>query len=85
MREFAFDIVYETGADPVMDVFIEYPTLVGEALHGCVTEDSFWRVERLTGPTAALTRVTATSAPPRPASQAPVRTPACIASKACLQ
>ncbi|QGX94401.1 bacterio-opsin activator [Haloplanus rallus] len=57
MREFAFDIVYETGADPVMDVFIEYPTLVGEALHGCVTEDSFWRVERLTGPTAALDSV----------------------------
>jgi predicted DNA binding protein len=57
MREFAFDIVYEPGADPVMDVFIEYPTLVAEALHGCVTEDSFWRVERLTGPTAALDSV----------------------------
>jgi len=57
MREFEFDIVYESGADPVMDVFIEHPTLVAEALHGCVTEDSFWRVERLTGPTAALDAV----------------------------
>jgi hypothetical protein len=54
MREFAFDIVYEAGADPVMDVFIEYPTLVAEALHGCVSTDGFWRVDRLTGPTAAL-------------------------------
>jgi hypothetical protein len=57
MREFAFDIVYETGADPVMDVFIEHPTLVGEALHGCVTEDRFWRIERLIGPAAALDAV----------------------------
>ena len=57
MREFTFDIVYETGADPVMDVFIEHPTLVAEALHGCVTEDSFWRIERLIGPTAALDAV----------------------------
>jgi len=57
MREFTFDIVYEEGADPVMDVFIEYPTLVAEALHGCASADSFWRVERLTGPTAALDAV----------------------------
>jgi len=57
MREFTFDIVYESGADPVMDVFIEHPTLVAEALQGCVTADSFWRVERLTGPTAALDAV----------------------------
>ena len=57
MREFTFDIAYEAGADPVMDVFIEHPTLYAEALHGCVTEDGFWRVERLTGPTAALDTV----------------------------
>jgi hypothetical protein len=57
MREFTFDIEYETGADPVMDVFIEHPTLVAEALHGGITEDEFWRVERLTGPTAALDAV----------------------------
>jgi len=57
MREFTFDIVYETGADPVMDVFIEHPTLVAEALHGCVSEDGFWRIERLIGPTAALDAV----------------------------
>jgi predicted DNA binding protein len=57
MREFTFDIVYEAGADPVMDVFIEHPTLYAEALHGCVTKDRFWRIERLTGPTAALDTV----------------------------
>ena len=57
MREFAFDIVYESGANPVMDVFIDHPTLYAEALHGCVTADSFWCVERLTGPKAALDAV----------------------------
>ena len=57
MREFTFDIVYDRGADPVMDVFIEHPTLVAEALHGCVATDRFWRIERLTGPTAALDAV----------------------------
>lgn len=57
MREFTFDIVYERGSDPVMDVFIEHPTLVAEALHGCVTKDCFWRIERLIGPTAALDTV----------------------------
>ncbi len=57
MREFAFDIEYEPGVDAVMDVFIEHPTLVAEALHGCVTEDRIWRIERLIGPTAALDEV----------------------------
>ncbi|WP_338742047.1 helix-turn-helix domain-containing protein [Haloplanus salilacus] len=57
MREFTFDVVYEMGADPVMDVFIEHPTLVAEALHGCVSTDRFWRIERLIGPTAALDAV----------------------------
>jgi len=57
MREFTFDVEYEAGADPVMDVFIEYPTLVAEAVHGGVTEDAFWYVERLIGPTAALDAV----------------------------
>ncbi|WP_049936840.1 helix-turn-helix domain-containing protein [Haloplanus natans] len=57
MREFTFDIVYDRGTDPVMDVFIEHPTLVAEALHGCVATDRFWRIERLTGPTAALDAV----------------------------
>jgi DNA-binding transcriptional ArsR family regulator len=57
MREFSFDIVYEAGADPVMDVFIEHPSLVAESLYGCATEDGFWRIERLVGPRAALDAV----------------------------
>ncbi|WP_281271291.1 hypothetical protein [Haloplanus salinus] len=34
MRAFAFDIAYESGADPVIDVFGDRPTLVAEARHG---------------------------------------------------
>lgn len=26
MREFVFDLVYDRGSDPLMDVFIEHPT-----------------------------------------------------------
>jgi hypothetical protein len=57
MREFTFSIDYEAGADPMMDVFISHPSLVAQGLHGCVDDDDFWRVERLSGPTAALDAV----------------------------
>ncbi|MFB6102652.1 MAG: helix-turn-helix domain-containing protein [Haloplanus sp.] len=57
MREFTFSIDYETGADPLVDVFLDHPALVAQSLHGCVTEDQFWRVERFIGPTAALDAV----------------------------
>jgi predicted DNA binding protein len=57
MREFTFGIEYETNADPVMDVFIDYPDVLAHSLDGCVTEDHFWRAERITGPTKALNRI----------------------------
>jgi hypothetical protein len=57
MREFTFGIEYETGADPVMDVFIGHPTLASESLHGALSDDRFWRIERITGPTSALDAV----------------------------
>jgi predicted DNA binding protein len=57
MREFTFSIDYEAGADPVMDVFIDHPSLVARGLHGCVNDDGFWRIERLSGPTVALDAV----------------------------
>lgn len=56
MREFAFDIVYESGSDPLMDVFIDYPNLTARSLEGCVTEDQFWRIERFSGPSEAVER-----------------------------
>jgi predicted DNA binding protein len=57
VREFTFGIEYDPAADPVMDVFIKNPEVVAHSLDSCVTEDRFWRVERITGPTAALNRI----------------------------
>ncbi|MFC7097433.1 helix-turn-helix domain-containing protein [Halobaculum marinum] len=57
MRELTFDLVYERGADPVADVFIEFPSLSANAIASCVRRDRLWRVERFTGPRAALDRV----------------------------
>lgn len=57
MRELTFALKYEPGADPIMDVFAEYPSLVSHSLDGVVTSERFWRIERFTGPEAALDRI----------------------------
>jgi DNA-binding transcriptional ArsR family regulator len=57
MREFTFSIDYTAGTDPMMDVFIDHPSLVARGLHGCVSDDGFWRIERFSGPTTALDAV----------------------------
>lgn len=57
MREFTFAIEYDRGADPIMDVFIDYPDLIGFSIDGYVTTNQFWRIERFTGPSAALNRI----------------------------
>ncbi|WP_152042773.1 helix-turn-helix domain-containing protein [Salinigranum salinum] len=57
MREFTFSIDYEAGTDPVMDVFVDHPSLVARGLHSCVNDEDFWRIERFSGPTAALDAV----------------------------
>ncbi|MGN8215537.1 helix-turn-helix domain-containing protein [Halococcus sp. PRR34] len=57
MREFTFAIDYDAGADPIMDVCIEWPSVVAHSLDGFVTEDRFWRIERISGPERALDRI----------------------------
>ncbi|WP_423744977.1 helix-turn-helix domain-containing protein (plasmid) [Haladaptatus sp. SPP-AMP-3] len=57
MREFTFAIEYEVGSDPIMDVFIDHPSVVAHSLDGFVTEDRFWRIERISGPRSALDRI----------------------------
>jgi len=59
MREFTFDLVYEPGADPLMDVFADHPELVAQSLDGCATGERFWRIERFRGPNEALDAVEA--------------------------
>lgn len=57
MREFTFAITYERGADPLMDQFIEHPELAAASMDGSLVPDSFWRIERFTGPRSALDAV----------------------------
>lgn len=57
MREFTFDLVYEPGADPLVDVFADHPELVAQSLDGCTTGERFWRIERFRGPGEALDAV----------------------------
>ena len=54
MREYVLTAEYAPGADAVMDVFIDYPELLGTALNITVSSAGIWRVDRFTGPTAAL-------------------------------
>lgn len=54
MRELTFTIEFESGADPLMDRFIEQPELAADAVAACVRRDRFWRIERFAGPRQAL-------------------------------
>ena len=54
MREFTFAIEYESGADPITDVFIDHPETIARSLDGYVTTEQFWRIERISGPAHAL-------------------------------
>lgn len=57
MREFTFDVVYEAGANGLMDAFINHPSLSSTTVDGCVQADRFWRIERVVGDSEALDRV----------------------------
>lgn len=57
MREFVFTIEYEHGADPVMDVFIEYPETRARTLSCHVSRGNLWRIDRIVGPSDALDRL----------------------------
>ncbi|MFH5800631.1 helix-turn-helix domain-containing protein [Haladaptatus sp. CMAA 1911] len=54
MREFVFTVKYDRGIDPLTDRFIDHPSMLAKSLSCCVTERSMWRVDRITGPTEAL-------------------------------
>ncbi len=54
MREFTFDIRYERGADPLMELFTEYPELRSRTIAGTTGDRSVLRVERFSGPALAL-------------------------------
>ena len=54
MKEFEFSIRFTAGADPVMDLFQEYPTLRLRNATCTVTGDSMWRIDHVDGPADAI-------------------------------
>jgi predicted DNA binding protein len=54
MRELAVTLEYERGVDPVTDVFIEHPDLVAVSVDISVGAGGLTRVDRVSGPPAAL-------------------------------
>lgn len=54
MREYVVTLTYERGIHPLRDVFIDHPDLLATSLAISSTPETGWRVERITGPEAAL-------------------------------
>ncbi|WP_228841687.1 hypothetical protein [Haloarcula sp. CBA1127] len=54
MKEFAFTLRFTAGADPVMDLFQEYPTLRLRNATCTVTGNSMWRIDHVDGPADAI-------------------------------
>ncbi|MFC6726174.1 transcriptional regulator, partial [Halobium palmae] len=54
MREFEFVVEFDPGADPLMDVFREHPTLTARSSTCFTTEDTMWRLDHVKGSPEAL-------------------------------
>lgn len=54
MRELVFAVKYDSGADPVMDVFREHEALHSRTIACHVSSEGIWRIDRFNGPTDAL-------------------------------
>ncbi|SEO91262.1 HTH DNA binding domain-containing protein [Halogranum amylolyticum] len=57
MREFVFRISYDYGVNPVMDVFMQYPSAHARTVTCHVSANGVWRIDRIAGPTEALDRI----------------------------
>jgi predicted DNA binding protein len=54
MREFTFEVRYDRGADPLMDLFFEHPGLRSRTIAGTTGDRSVLRIERFSGPAIGL-------------------------------
>ncbi|WP_231190108.1 helix-turn-helix domain-containing protein [Haladaptatus sp. DYF46] len=57
MRKFVFRIEYEHGINPIMDVFMDYPSAHARTLTCHVSKSGIWRIDRIAGPTEALDQI----------------------------
>lgn len=54
MKEIQFSVRYEPGADELMDVFHEYPSLSCRSSACYASESTMWRIDHVCGPTAGI-------------------------------
>ncbi|WP_324664463.1 helix-turn-helix domain-containing protein [Haloarcula sediminis] len=59
MREFVFEVRYETGADELMDLFIETPDARSTTFLCSMGDAQLWRLDRITGPESVVEQATA--------------------------
>lgn len=57
MREFAFTVRFDRGADDLMDLFVETPDLEARSQACFANDRAMWRVDDVTGPADALERL----------------------------
>jgi predicted DNA binding protein len=57
MREFAFRIIYEEGADQLMDTLMQNPETQSSALLCSMSDDAFWRLDRIAGPSGPVSNI----------------------------
>lgn len=57
MREFVITLEYESGVDPVADVFIEHSGVLSKSIACSVAGNVMWRLDRISGPAAAIDRL----------------------------
>jgi len=58
MREFVFEIRYESDADELMDLFIETPDARSTTLLCSMGNAQLWRLDRITGPSSVVEQAT---------------------------
>jgi len=57
MREFAFTVTFEPGADGLMDLFVEESSLRARSRACFANERAMWRIDELQGPPGVLARL----------------------------
>lgn len=57
MREFEFTVHYDSGADDLMDLFAETPSLYARSQACFANADAMWRIDRIVGPADVLDRL----------------------------
>lgn len=76
MRKVVIELVYQPDIDPIMDMFIEHRRLVSKTINFSVTDQSLWRIDRITGSADALNKLESVLTDPSDCSE-------CLTDETC--